>query len=66
MPSVLSTRPIKPLRSAIDDEGRELLRQEEIQWLKQRDRLKGDREAFFKATTARIYLLQNGLFLNAP
>jgi hypothetical protein len=31
-----------------------------MEWLKQRNRLKRDPEAFFKATMARVFMLQNG------
>ena len=54
------------LASKFDPQAKELLRQEEFAWLKQRERFQNDPAMFPKTTVARVYLLQQALILNGP
>jgi hypothetical protein len=49
------------LRNIFDPDSQELLRQEELAWLRQRDRFKNDPDTFFRTTLDRVHLLQNSL-----
>jgi S1-C subfamily serine protease len=49
------------LRNLFDPDSQELLRQEELAWLRQRDRFKNNPDAFFQTTLDRVHLLQNSL-----
>jgi S1-C subfamily serine protease len=49
------------LRNVFDRGSQELLRQEELAWLKQRNRFKDDPVTFFQATVDRVHLLQDSL-----
>jgi len=52
------------LRSIFDPHSRALLRTEEIQWLRQRDRFKDDPDCFLRVTMDRVHLLEESLKLN--
>jgi len=54
------------LVSKFDPQAKELLRQEELAWLKQRERFQDDPAMFLKTTVARVYLLQQALIFNGP
>ncbi len=52
------------LRNTFDPDSQELLRQEELAWLKKRDRFKNDPNTFFQITLDRLRLLRDSLIMN--